>query len=161
MDRNKLDFYIQHKNTFIKLRIPSCILFAIFLILTIVFGGKLNNVHADYQKVTVTVISTSHIGKLGNEVYVEYNNEKCQLINVTDSEYSKYKVHRQNGTPVEVLLGNDGKLYSNTDGIRTNTAIGKLYFVFLTGTILFLIAFIMLYACVVEANKREKGIYPQ
>ncbi len=88
------------------------------------------------------------LGKTIDKTWSVWYNTACfKTINEKRFPYTmenaKYKVHRQNGTPVEVLLGNDGKLYSNTDGIRTNTAIGKLYFVFLTGTILFLIAFIM------------------
>ena len=127
---DKNDYYIRYKKLFIRLSIVSGILLAVFLSLAVVFWLKTDAVHPDFQTVTVKIKSVYN-AQFGNDVYVIYENKEYPLINVTDSELPKYKVHCKNGMPVEVLLGSDGKFYSNINGIKTNTSTGKWYFVFL------------------------------
>jgi len=135
-------------------------LLAVFLSLAVVFWLKTDAVHPDFQTVTVNIKSVYN-ARFGNNVYVIYENKEYPLINVIDSELPKYKVHCKNGMPVEVLLGSDGKFYSNINGIKTNTSTGKWYFVFLGGTLASIMIFAVFMACVAEAKKREKGIYPE
>lgn len=160
MSINTNDFYIRNKKRFIKLRTVSCILLAVFLILTVVFWFLLNSVRPVYMPVTVTVERTYEV-KNFKHVFVNYNDEEYELINVTDLEYIKYSHACKNGDTVEVLFGADGELYSNVDGVRTNTPTGKLYFTFLGFTLALIFSSAVLIGCVVEAKKREKGIYPK
>ena len=49
----------------------------------------------------------------------------------------------------------------NDNYIWHNTLTGKLYFVFLFATLALIMSTGVLIGCVVEAKKREKGIYPR
>ena len=62
-------------------------------------------------------------------------NDQYKLVNVTDSEFPKYKAYSGTKMMVEVYLGDDGRLFSNVNGIGHNTLTGKLYFVFLFATL--------------------------
>ena len=157
---NMNDHFIRYKKRYFKLSIISAILFVIFLPITVVYWFKVDAIQPHYQIVSVYVERVFD-SKIGNEVKVTYENEIYDLINVNDSELYIYRTSKKLGKPVEVLLGDDGKLYSNEDGIRTNNVTGYLYFTFLGFTLLFLCATPVLIGCVVEANKREKGIYPK
>ena len=162
-NQNKIDMndhYIRHKKTYFKLSIVSGVLLAILLPLTVVFWFKLDAVDPDYQIVNVRVTS-AYDAKIGNDVYVIYNNKEYKLVNVTDSEFPKYKAYCGTNMTVEVYLGDDGRLYSNVNGIGHNTLTGKLYFVFLFATFALIMSTGVLIGCVVEAKKREKGIYPR
>ena len=157
---NKNDPYIRHKKTFIKLSIISGILLAVFLTLTIITGIKLNAIRPNSRTVSVKVVSV-YDAKYGNEVTVIYENKRYDLINVTDAEFYKYETSEKLRKPVEVFLGDDGRLYSNTNGIKNNTITGKLYFAFLACTLVLIFSTPVLIGCIVEAKKREKGIYPR
>lgn len=161
--QNKIDMndhYIRHKKTYFKLSIISGILSAVLLPLTVVFWFKLDAVDPDYQVVNVRV-NSAYDAKIGNDVYVNYNNKEYKLVNVTDSEFPKYKAYAGSNMTVEVYLGDDGRLYSNVNGIGHNTLTGKLYFAFLFATFALIMSTGVLIGCVVEAKKREKGIYPR
>ena len=162
-NQNKIDMndhYIRHKKTYFKLSIISGILLAVLLPLTVVFWFKLDAVEPNYQIVNVKV-NSAYDAKIGNDVYVNYNNKEYKLVNVTDSEFPKYKAYSGSNLTVEVYLGDDGRLYSNINGIGHNTLTGKLYFVFLFTTLALIMSTGVLIGCVVEAKKREKGIYPR
>ena len=156
---NKNDHFIRNKKKYIKLSIVSGILLVVFLSLTVVFWFKVNATRTHYQKVTVNVESV-YDAEIGNDVTVTYENKSYEFINVTDSEFYIYETSEKLGRSVEVLLGDDGKMYSNTDGIKTHTITGKIYFAFLACTFILVFATPTLIGCVVEAKKREKGIYP-
>ena len=162
-NQNKIDMkdhYIRHKKTYFTLSIVSGILLAVLLPLTVVFWFKLDAVDPDYQIVNVRV-NSAYDAKIGNDVYVNYNSKEYKLVNVTDSEFPKYKAYSGTNMMVEVYLGDDGRLYSNINGIGHNTLTGKLYFVFLFTTLALIMSTGVLIGCVVEAKKREKGIYPR
>ena len=161
--QNKIDMndhYIRHKKTYFTLSIVSGILLAVLLPLTVVFWFMLDAVDPDYQMVSVRV-TRAYDAKIGNDVYVNYNSKEYKLVNVTDSEFPKYKTYSGTNMMVEVYLGDDGRLYSNVNGIGHNTLTGKLYFVFLFATFALIMSTGVLIGCVVEAKKREKGIYPR
>jgi hypothetical protein len=155
-ENNRNDHFIRYKKTYTKLSIISGILLAFFLTLTIVFGIKLDAIRPNSQTVSVKVESV-YDAKYGNEVNVIYDNKRYELINVTDSEFYKYETALEQGFSVEVLLGDDGKLYSNTSGIKNDSVTGKVYFAFLACTLVLIFSTPVLIACVVEAKKREKG----
>ena len=149
------DFFIRNKKRFAKLTRIFTILSVIFLPLTIAIGAKLNAIHPKYQEVSVKVISV-YDAKFGNDVYVRYNDQEYKVINVKDDEFFLYESSLDLNRPVEVLLGEDGRLYSNTDGIRNETLTGHLYFLFLAFTLISIPTALLSYSCVVEAKKREK-----
>ncbi len=157
---NNSDHFIRYKKTYTNLSIISGALLAVFIILTAWSGIQLSNTSSNSQKVTAYVESV-YDSKFGNQVKVVYDDRIYELINVIDSELYKYELSRKQEKSVEVLLGDDGKLYSNIEGIKNNSPIGKLYFVFLPLTLLLIFSSSVLIGCVVEAKKREKGIYPK
>lgn len=148
------DYFIRHKKHFVKLTILFAILSAIILPITVVFWFKLDAIHPKYQKVKADVVSV-YDAKFGNDVYVRYNNEEYKLINVKDGEFFIYDSSLELKRPVEVLLGEDGQLYANTDGIRNETPTGKMYFVFLLLSFILIPATIILYSCIYEAKVRQ------
>ena len=152
----KNDHFIRNKKTYIILSIISGVLLAVFLTITIVFWFKLDAIRPHSRTVSARVESV-YDAKFGNDVYVIYENKRYELINVTDSEFYKYETSVKQRFPVEVLLGDDGKLYSNINGIKNNTVTGKLYFTFLGCTFVLIFSTPTLIGCVVEAKKREKA----
>lgn len=157
---NTDDPYIRNKKKYIKLSIVSGILLFVFLSLAVITNIRLNNIHPDYRVVSVTVKSVYN-ARIGNDVYVIYQNKEYKLKGVTDSELPKLKTYCELNRPVEVYLADDGNLYSNTRNIANSTFTGKLYFTFLFATIFLIFSTSIFIACVVEAKKREKGIYPR
>ena len=154
------DIYIRHKKTYFKLSIISGVLLVVFISLAVVFRFKMDAINPHYQTVNVYIESV-YDARIGNDVYVTYQNKEYKLIGVTDSEFPKFMAYCKTGLPVEVYLGDDGKLYSNINSIGHNTITGKLYFFFLMGTFALIMSTGVLIGCVVEAKKREKGIYPR
>ncbi len=152
----KNDHFIRNKKTYTILSIISGVLLAVFLTITIAFWFKLDAIRPNSRTVSVRVESV-YDAKFGNDVYVIYENKRYELINVTDGEFYKYEISAEQRLPVEVLLGDDGKLYSNINGMKNNTVTGKLYFAFLGCTFVLLFSTPTLIACVVEAKKREKN----
>ena len=148
------DFFIRHKKRFVKLTILFAILSAIILPITIVFRLKLAAIHPEYQKVKADVVSV-YDAKFGNDVYIRYNKEEYKLINVKDSEMFIYDTGLNLKRPVEVLLGEDGQFYANTDGMRNETPTGKWYFVFLFLSFILIPATLILYSCIYEAKVRQ------
>ena len=59
------------------------------------------------------------------------------------------------------MTDNQNKIDKNDHYIRHNTLTGKLYFAFLFATFALIMSTGVLIGCVVEAKKREKGIYPR
>ena len=154
---NKNDHFIRNKKTYTVFSLISGVLLVVFLTITVVFGIKLDAIRPNSRTVSVRVASV-YDAKFGNDVYVIYKSKRYELINVTDSEFYKYETSCKQRLPVEVLLGDDGKLYSNINGIKNNTVTGKLYFTFLGCTLVLIFVAPMLIGCVVEAKKREKKI---
>lgn len=112
------------------------------LILTIVFWILTNNTKVKYEEVTAVVTSTSSkvvVNRKTNhrttfyEVKVSYNGKEYKLQNVHGlSGYYK-------GKSVKALLSNN-KLYANEEGIRSTSPIAIIYFIFLFGTFVMIIA---------------------
>ena len=155
------DYYIRNKKTYLKLTIFSGILLLVFLVLTGVYGMRLNTMRVGTPKKVAVMVAKVERTRFENNVYVIYNDERDEVLNVTDSEIYKYKVSCETGRPIEVYLGNDGKLYANVNGMKNNTDTGKKYFVFLSVTLVLICGTAILYAFVIEAKRREKGIYPK
>lgn len=59
------------------------------------------------------------------------------------------------------MTDTQNKIDMNDHYIRHNTLTGKLYFAFLFATFALIMSTGVLIGCVVEAKKREKGIYPR
>ena len=146
------DYYVLHKRMYKKYSYLSGILLMVCLILTVGFGVKLNTIKPGGQKVSVNIAS---VDRGGNKVYVTYNDTTEELINVNDSEVYRYAASCTLGRTMDVFLGEDGKFYSNVQGIKNNTAIGKLYFASLFSALGLIIFTAVLYAFVVEAIKHE------
>ena len=152
------DFFIRNKYVFKKLSTITGILLALLVLLLIVIGISLNSVRPNSQTVSVYVESTKG-ARLENEVYVIYKGNRYKLINVQDSELFKYKASCETGKPVEVILGEDGNLYSNIDGLKNNTPAGRSYFTVLTFVFVTILIFIIFISCQIEAKKHEKQAY--
>ena len=90
------DFYMRNKDVFRKQTKITVILIALFLILLVVIGIRLNALRPNSQKVNVHVESVKR-GNPGNDVYVIYENNRYELINVRDSEIYKYKACCETG----------------------------------------------------------------
>lgn len=157
------DYYIRNKKLFIKLRTVSIILLAVFFVLAVTFFVISKNQRLTYSSVQAEVYSVHGKAPLSkfdkNKVVVSYNGKTYDLINVKDGEIAGYNSHLLMNTPVNVYLSG-GKLYSNVDGVRSTSVIGTIYFIFLFGTMGLIMSTAVLIGCVVEAKKREKGIYP-
>ena len=131
--------------------------------MTVVFYVLSRNQHLSYKEVQVNVISVHNKNPLlktdKDEVVVEYNGKRYKVNNLRTNEVLQYQTHLISQKPADAYLAN-GKLFANVDGIRSNTVIGTIYFIFLFGTLFLIFSTAVLIGCVVEAKKREKGIYP-
>ncbi|MBE5922904.1 MAG: hypothetical protein E7271_00360 [Lachnospiraceae bacterium] len=156
------DFYINNKKKFKKLSIVSGILLAVFLLMAVVFYVLSYNQHLSYKVVQVNVISVDIANPLSkidkDKVVVEYNGKNYEVENLMTNETLKYHTYLNSQKPADAYFAN-GRIFANVDGIRTTTVIGMIYFVFLFGTLILIFTTAILIGCVVEANKREKGIY--
>ena len=157
------DFYINNKNKFKKLSIVSVILLAVFFLMTVVFYVLSHNQHLSYKVVRVNVISVDIKNPLNkidkDKVVVEYNGKSYEVENLMTNETLKYHTYLSSQKPADAYFAN-GRIFANDDGIRSTSMIGMIYFVFLFGTIILIFTTAVLIGCVVEAKKREKGIYP-
>ena len=157
------DFYINNKNKFKKLSIVSVILLAVFFLMTVAFYVLSHNQHLSYKVVRVNVISVDIKNPLNkidkDKVVVEYNGKSYEVENLMTNETLKYHTYLSSQKPADAYLAN-GRIFANVDGIRSTSMIGMIYFVFLFGTLILIFTTAILIGCVVEAKKREKGIYP-
>ena len=157
------DYYIRNKKKFVKLSIVSSVLLAVFFVLAVTFFFISRNQHISYSTVQAEVYSVHSKAPLSkndtNKVTVIYDGKTYNLINVKDSEISRYTSHYLLKTPANVYL-TGGKMYSNVEGIRGHSVLGNIYFICLFGTMGLIMTIAVLIGCVVEAKKREKGIYP-
>lgn len=109
------------------------IAFVLCLVLTIVFWFLMNNSNPEYKEVKATVLSSEKVEyvnrKTGSRTY-KYD-VKVQYIGKTyDLENAHNAYSYVEGREITAYLAN-GKLYANTEGVKTNTPIAKVYFVFL------------------------------
>ena len=157
------DFYISNKKRFKTLSIVSCIMLAVFLLMTVVFFFISRNQHLSYTTVQVDVVSVHTKNPLSktdrDKVVVDYNGRTYEVKNLRTNEVLKYQSHYLSQTSADAYFSN-GKLYANVEGVRSNTVVGNVYFVFLFGTMGLIFTTAVLIGCVVEAKKREKGVYP-
>jgi hypothetical protein len=94
-----------------------------------------------------------------DKVVVEYNGKNYEVENLMTNETLKYHTYLSSQKPADAYFAN-GRIFANIDGIRSTSMIGMIYFVFLFGTLILIFTTAVLIGCVVEAKKREKGIYP-
>lgn len=157
------DFYINNKKKFKKLSIVSVILLAVFFLMTVAFYVLSHNQHLSYKVVQVNVISVDIKNPLNkidkDKVVVEYNGKSYEVENLMTNETLKYHTYLSSQKPADAYFAN-GRIFANVDGIRSTSMIGMIYFVFLFGTLILIFTTAILIGCVVEAKKREKGIYP-
>ncbi len=137
----------------------SWIVFALCVVLAVVFWFLLRDYNPEYEEVQVKVLSTStkqvknrKTGSTYNfyEVKVEYNGEEYDLGNAHSvSQYPR-------GKTVKAYLAK-GKLYANVEGVKTSSPIGIVYYVFLIGSFVMLIV-----AATVTSNRaKEKKLEKQ
>ena len=157
------DFYIVNKKKFKKFSIVSAILLAVFFLMTVVFYVLSHNQLLSYKVVQVNVISVDIENPLNkidkDKVVVEYNGKNYEVENLMTNETLKYHTYLSSQKPADAYFAN-GRIFANIDGIRSTSMIGMIYFVFLFGTLILILTTAVLIGCVVEAKKREKGIYP-
>lgn len=157
------DFYIDNKKKFKKFSIVSAILLAVFFLMTVVFYVLSHNQILSYKVVQVNVISVDIENPLNkidkDKVVVEYNGKNYEVENLMTNETLKYHTYLSSQKPADAYFAN-GRIFANIDGIRSTSMIGIIYFVFLFGTLILIFTTAVLIGCVVEAKKREKGIYP-
>ncbi len=103
----------------------------ISIILTIVLGILMNHMDMHYEEVKATVISVETKTKVRHKyiihtdynVKIMYEGDTYELKNVHDT-YSYAK-----GKQIVAYLSN-GNLYANVEGIKGDTPLAKVYFVF-------------------------------
>lgn len=105
--------------------------------MAVVFWFLMNNSNPEYKEVKAIVLSsekTEYINRKTNsktykyDVKVEYTGKTYDLENAHDV-YSYPE-----GKEVTAYLANE-KLYANVEGVKTNTTVAKIYFVFLFGSL--------------------------
>ena len=164
MENNETkDFYIDNMKKFKTLSVVSGILFAVFFLMAVVFYILSHNQRLSYEVVQVTVVSVytkNPLSKMDEDkVVVEYNGKNYEVENLRTNETLKYHTHLESQKPADAYFAN-GKIYANVEGIRSTSVIGTIYFVFLFGTLILIFTTAVLIGCLIEAKKREKGIYP-
>ncbi len=151
----------------IQLFVTLAILIVSF-VTAIVAGDNVRNRDISYEKVKVTVISADKqwvSGKAGYYTYhvtVEYEGRTYELINVKSGEITKYealanlKPELQQDNPYfdNTVYFSNGNMYSNVDGIRTDSKVFDLKMVAFGGIFIFGMLHIM---CVIDViDKKEK-----
>lgn len=141
--------------------IGAFILTILFIFLAIFNYGKMNDQNLDYKKVEATVKTATYervyAGKMYNfipKVEVIYDGVGYELINPTDAEMHKYQAALKTGGRVTVYLSGR-KLYSNVNGIKTNSKNGENYFIVLALAVISGIATIIFIACYKDYNKKN------
>ena len=146
----------------------SFILMVVSIIATCVLHVKVDNQDIQYEAVKVTVISAEskkeHTAAGGYYTYhaiVEYEGVHYDLINIKSGEISKYealanlKPETQNDNPYfdnTVYLSN-GKMYSNIDGIKTDSKEFDWKLIAMGGIVVF---FTLLLVCLEDIRNRKK-----
>ena len=129
MDKSKKELIIM---------LLSIVLTVVCLVVTVILNRKVADQTFDEGEVqtvkcTITSVTEKSIKINGHvtktyEVHGTYNGVEQEIRNVSSSGYSYRK-----GSTKDVYLYK-GKLYGNIEGIKTTTAVGVIYFVFLFGT---------------------------
>ena len=127
-------------------------IFVICVVGAVTFRFLLNQSEPEYKEVQVKVISatTKQVKNRKNgstynfyDVKVEYEGKTYDLKNAhSTSQYTR-------GRQVKAYLAG-GKIFADIDGVKTSTPVGKIYFVFLFGSI------IMLFVASVYTSKLSK-----
>ena len=138
------------------LSIISGVIFCVCLIGVICTYNMVNNQNIEYDTVKVKIVNVEKIKtrtrKQRNTSYkvtAEYNSKQYELENVKDSEIVKF----MKGAQVDVYEHN-GKLFANTDGVKTSTPVSTVYFVFLFGGILFFVIFVSNISAYMKEKKK-------
>jgi len=125
-----------------KISIILWVIFVICVVAAVALWFAMNNSNPDYEEVKATVVSAEtkqvvnkKTGSRTNfyEVKVRYDGEVYDLGNV----HNTYMY--QEGSTVKAYLSN-GKLYANTEGVKTATPVATAYYVFLIGSFVMLMA---------------------
>lgn len=146
----------------------SFILMVVSIIVTCILHVKVDNQDIQYEAVKVTVISAESKkehspagGYYTYHVVVEYEGKEYDLINVKSGELSKYealanlKPETQNDNPYfdnTVYLSN-GKMYSNVDGIKTDSKEFDWKLIAMGSIVVF---FTLLLVCLEDIRNRKK-----
>ena len=147
----------------------TLLLFIVSNVIFFVGGVKVQNRDISYEPVKVTVVSaiqTRMSGKYGSykyDVVVEYEGKKYDLINVKSGEMIRYEAlanlepRLQHNNPYmdNTVYFSEGKMYSNIDGIRTDSREFDWYMAGLAGICIF--GFWHLICVVYEVDKKKKG----
>lgn len=157
---NPNDPYIRNKKTYKTLSIVSFILLGVFLLTTVVLWIAVRNQHVASEKVSVSIYGV-HDGTKHDHVYITYNGSVYEIEDVNSGKIGSYKTAYIMGNKIDVYRSADGKFFSEMSSVKFHTPLGTVYYVFLIGTVVFALASLLLVSCVVEAKKREKGIYPK
>ncbi len=143
-------------------------IFIASLVIAIVSGDKVRNRDISYEKVKVTVISAETkrtrgpYGYYTYHVVVEYEGESYDLINVKSGEMSKYEAlanlnrEAQHDNPYfdNTVYFSNGNMYSNIDGIRTDSKVFDLKMFAFAGIFIFGILHVMCVADVIDKKKK-------
>ena len=129
MDKSKKEFMLM---------LLSIVLTVVCLVVTVILNRKVADQTFDEGEVQTVKCKITSVAKKSvringhitssYEVYGMYDGVEQEIRNVSSSGYS----YRE-GSTREVYLYK-GKLYGNIEGIKTTTAVGVIYFVFLFGT---------------------------
>ncbi len=146
----------------------SFILMVVSIIATCVLHNKVDNQDIQYEAVKATVISAESKREQNRSggyytyyVTVEYEGVRYDLINVKSGELTKYealanlKPETQNDNPYfdnTVYLSN-GKMYSNVEGIKTDSKEFDWKLIAMGGIVVF---FTLLLVCLEDIRNRKK-----
>ncbi|MBQ8527887.1 MAG: hypothetical protein IJ429_05370 [Lachnospiraceae bacterium] len=147
----------------------TLLLFIVSNVIFFVGGRKVQTRDLSYEPVKVTVVSATQTrrtsGKYRSYVYdvvVEYEGKKYELINVKSGEMIRYEAlanlapELQHNNPYmdNTVYFSEGKMYSNIDGIRTDSREFDWYMTGLAGICVF--GFWHLMCVVYEVDKKKK-----
>ena len=147
----------------------TLLLFIVSNVIFFVGGSKVQNRDISYEPVKVTVVSAIQTRMSGRyagykyDVVVEYEGKKYDLINVKSGEMIRYEAlanlepRLQHNNPYmdNTVYFSEGKMYSNIDGIRTDSREFDWYMAGLAGVCIF--GFWHLICVVYEVDKKKKG----
>jgi hypothetical protein len=148
----------------------TLLLFIVSNVIFFVGGSKVQHRDISYEKVNVTVVSATQTrrttGKYHSYTYdvvVEYEGKQYDLINVKSGEMIRYEAlanlepRLQHNNPYmdNTVYFSNGKMYSNIDGIRTDSREFDWYMAGLAGICVF--GFWHLMCVVYEVDKKKKA----
>ncbi len=133
------------------------IAFVVCLLITVGLWFMVNKSNPDYEEVKVTILSaeTKQVKNRKNgstyttyDVKVEYEGKTYDLENA-HSAYPSMK-----GRSITAYYAND-RIYADVQGVKNGTPIGKLYFVFLIGSLALFFGAIIQTSKMTRKNKEE------